>query len=1314
MTAEPLFAQRFLIERLAGSGGMGRVYRAVDQHTGRVVAVKVLASNEVEAARFRREAALLADLSHPRIVRAVAYGETEAGEAYLAMEWLDGEDLAARLARGEPLGVTDSVRLAQQAAEALGVAHARGIVHRDVKPSNIFLVGGSAGDVKVIDFGIALVTADARRMTRTGVALGTLGYMAPEQARGERDLDPRADVFALGCVLFECLAGRTPFVSDLEMSILARILIEEAPRVADLVPGIPPALDDLVARLLAKDPAERPRDGTEVADALAALDAPGAAPARAARTALTRVERRVLCVIFVEPLPADEAVDSAEAPTVAATSARAVVAEARAIAEAYGARLSALADDTLVITLSGRGAATDQAARAARSALALRAAMPGARIVLCTGRGEIGDRFPTGEVIDRAARLLRDVAEGARSGLDSPRGSLADEPVSRRAPAAPVHLDDVTSALLDIRFDTRVGPLGAELHGERELFDTARTLLGKPTPFVGRDREMAALEAIVAEARSDEVARAVLVTAPPGTGKSRLRRELLHRLRARGEPVEVWLARGDPVRSGAPFGLIADALRSAAGLDASEPIESRRRKLADRVGRRLAPEDARRVAEFLGEIAGAPFPASVALTAARSDASLMADQVTRAFRDLLEAECAEAPALLVIEDLHWGDLPSIKLVDATLRSLADRPLVVLALARPEVADVFPRLWAERPLSQLRLGELSRKSGERLVREILGRAVPQERVDRILARAAGNALYLEELIRAEANGEGDALPETVLAMVQARLTTLDDEARRALRAASVFGLDFRLPGVVALLGARPEHVAAQLDELCDREIVERRGDGRLDARFGFRHALFREAAYAALTPADRALGHRLAAAWLAEADERDPVVLAEHHERGGELAKATHWYRRAAEQALEASDLAAAQAWAERGIACGATGEDLGALRLVEADVHASRGEPLQAKPHALEAIALLPVGSVAWLRAVTELTGLLGRAGDIDEMHTWLERLRDAEPDERDAAEALAIALVTVAGHFALTGWNDLADAVLADTRARLARVPDLAPLLAARIDRVRGIRSMYLGDPGAALDAFRAACRGFAAIGDQRNALRQQVNVGLVLVELGMNQEAERDLRDSVALAERLDLDAWTLPFARRVLSRALWQQGALAEARAIAESARNTSIRQGDVNFHASARQYLAEVLAMQGELEAALTEVRAALDVVENSPAVRKEVLGAYADLLLRAGRAPEAVAYAREVVEQLAAEGGGMAEGESRLRLVYVEALDAAGDPEGAREALKSALVSLSARAARIHDPALRRSFLERVPENARLVALAREHGLPFPV
>ncbi|WP_437671285.1 hypothetical protein [Sorangium sp. So ce131] len=144
-----------------------------------------------------------------------------------------------------------------------------------------------------------------------------------------------------------------------------------------------------------------------------------------------------------------------------------------------------------------------------------------------------------------------------------------------------------------------------------------------------------------------------------------------------------------------------------------------------------------------------------------------------------------------------------------LRSLSDRPLVVLALARPEIAERFPRLWSERALVEVRLGELSRRAGERLVRAVAGGGIADDAVARIVARAAGNVLYLEELVRAEVSGRGDALPETVLAMVQARLSAFGDEARRVLRAASVFGLEFRITAVAALLGARVEDVGSSL-------------------------------------------------------------------------------------------------------------------------------------------------------------------------------------------------------------------------------------------------------------------------------------------------------------------------------------------------------------------------------------------------------------------------------------------------------------------------------------------------------------------------
>ncbi len=234
-------ANRFQIEAIAGTGGMGTVYRALDLAAGGRVALKTLAGiGERDAARFTREAAVLAELAHPGVVRYVAHGLTAAHEHYIAMEWLEGETLHERLGRG-PLSLVDAIALGRAAAEALAAAHGRGIVHRDVKPMNLFLVGRVPAQVKVLDFGIARHVGHAGLLTHTGAILGTPGYMAPEQVRGETSIDARTDVFCLGCVLYRCLTGVSAFGGDQSLAVLAKILVEDVPPPSTIVPAIPRA-----------------------------------------------------------------------------------------------------------------------------------------------------------------------------------------------------------------------------------------------------------------------------------------------------------------------------------------------------------------------------------------------------------------------------------------------------------------------------------------------------------------------------------------------------------------------------------------------------------------------------------------------------------------------------------------------------------------------------------------------------------------------------------------------------------------------------------------------------------------------------------------------------------------------------------------------------------------------------------------------------------------------------------------------------------------------------------------------------------------
>jgi eukaryotic-like serine/threonine-protein kinase len=154
------------------------------------------------------------------------------------MEWLEGEDLSARLSRGAlPLG--DALTVVRRAAEGIGAAHARGIIHRDVKPSNLFLVGGDPSRLKVLDFGIARLGMATQTLTRTGGLLGTIGYMAPEQALDPKRADARADVFSLGCVLYECLTGQPPYVGATPVAVLSKLLCDEPPVPSLSRPGLP-------------------------------------------------------------------------------------------------------------------------------------------------------------------------------------------------------------------------------------------------------------------------------------------------------------------------------------------------------------------------------------------------------------------------------------------------------------------------------------------------------------------------------------------------------------------------------------------------------------------------------------------------------------------------------------------------------------------------------------------------------------------------------------------------------------------------------------------------------------------------------------------------------------------------------------------------------------------------------------------------------------------------------------------------------------------------------------------------------------------
>jgi hypothetical protein len=1147
------------------------------------------------------------------------------------MEWLEGEDLSRRLGRG-PLAVTEALLLAARLADALAAAHVRGIVHRDIKPSNVFLCNGQIDQAKLLDFGVAQVAKSTYAITGTGQLIGTLGYMAPEQALSGRDVTPAADVFSLGCVLFECITGRSPFAGEWA-EVLSKVLLSEPPRLREMRRDIPHALDELVARMLRKDPATRASlasVATDIASFLTAgttLASGEDANIGTGAPAVTGDERRLLAVI----LGSDDAGVAPEntrlAPS-ADTMPNSAVHIGHIVAR-YDGQLEILADGSPLVTLASSGAATDLATRAARCALAVRELLPKARIAVASGRGDPSRGAVVAEVVGRARKLLEIDDE-------SPGGD-------RQGQAKHVRIDQVTAGLLDSTFEVSGDASALALIGQRER-NSVRKLLGKPTPCVGRERELSMLNGLVSECLDEPLSTALLITAGAGVGKSRLRYEILRALRDRPEAPEIWMARGDTITTGSPFGMLAQLLRGMAGLIDGELVEVRRQKLLARISRNLPVSDATRIAQFLGELVRAEFPAEdrPALRAARQDPALMNDQLGRVWDDLVSAETAAGPLVIVLEDLQWGDLPTVRFIDSVLRTQRHRPLLVLALARPEVHETFPNLFRDRRLNELRLSDLTPSASRKLVVDVLGSEVDPAVVNGLIEKANGNAFFLEELIRSVSEATGDApteprptgasaLPGTVLAMVQARLERLDPGARRLLRAASVFGTRFWVSGVTSLVGGGSiANVRATLEDLVQREVVMHNPASRFqgDAEYTFRHGLVRDAAYEMLTERDRKVAHRLAAEWLEARGEREALVLAEHLERSGERQRAVVWYLWAAEQALEGNDLASVLVRTDRGIACGAQGVVLGELCLLKAEASGWAGHGSH-RELAEQALSLLPAGSTAWARAAAELAVACRSTGDRQRLCETAEKLASMTVNDMSLGHAWGIARTVV--ELLGAGESALAERLIPSIDAAVGRADETdAPTLRAMVEWLRAATELHAGAPKALLDRAGDIAGTFEAAGHVRYCALVALHAAVASASVGDSASGVSWAERAVDLARRLGLRSYELR-ARAWMALHLARSGLVDLALTTAQDAVRDAA--GDRASSGEAHVQLAQVHLARQDIAAAHDEA----DIVWSDPAFPADARGlaggVLVQLYLLRDRVDEALAVAGTTLELL---------------------------------------------------------------------------------
>ena len=550
--------------------------------------------------------------------------------------------------------------------------------------------------------------------------------------------------------------------------------------------------------------------------------------------------------------------------------------------------------------------------------------------------------------------------------------------------------------------------------------DGGRRVMGKVVPFLGREKEMAILEATVAEAIEESAPRALLVLARPGTGKSRLTREFVEARLRRRKDVTTLEARAESASAGTVHAVMRGLVREAIGLGLVTSPDDHA-SLRTYVRSLPGVEDAERLADFLGDLAGAPRldEAGVELASARGDAELMSGWMRRTVREWLGAEAARKPVILVIEDLHWSDEATVVHLGEALRTLTDRPFVVIALARPEVQELFREPW--RNLAKLELGGLGARAAERIARAVLGSEADRGVIARVVERADGNPYFLEELMRFVAEDRGDELPANVLAVLHARLAELDPELRRALRAASVLGERFTAEGVAAVVGMAIE-VQGAIDALIREELLERTDEGG----FAFRHALAREATYATLGEADRRAAHERAANWVERQPNPSPRAMMAHLEAAGAIERTIPWVVAAAVQSHEMGGDEEAHRLAEKGLALGASGIEEGWLHALLAGRATFRADWPATVTSGRLAMERLPTTHPQWCYAAGQVllaTSCIGDlAGGAEVIGRWLAG--SARPQGPRMAY---IAQFTAVTGLVAAGMTDQAKAVLAN-----------------------------------------------------------------------------------------------------------------------------------------------------------------------------------------------------------------------------------------------------------------------------------------------
>ena len=868
-----------------GSGGMATVFRAYQPSMDRHVAIKVIRSSILQDAalreRFQREARLIARLEHPHLLPVYDF-DGEHNPPYIVMRYLEGGTLKQIQQRG---GVPrdEFLYILRQLAGALDYAHRQGVVHRDLKPSNVMI--DREGNAFLTDFGIARAAGLDRDLTGTGFMVGTPGYMAPEQARGDGMADKASDIYSLGVIAFEVLTGAPPYENENGFEVILAHMNSPVPKASERDDKLPKAIDPVLARALAKETGERFSTATEFVEALIGAmrikpsEAPASLQSMTQTISVDQLNARRKKKDEDETPGTDTPSDQQRQMTAVSVDVKELAeilyekgADAERVRSRMDALLSSLSDVAKThggtthsrageagLILWGRDKAReDDPENAIRAALAMREkVLIEARKVLGSGwepteenplpftagittgpvllerEGDSGAYVASGAPITLAGRLKEAAPPGgilvAHETFTLVRGVFTfslREPLRVRGRKDPV----------EVYLVTQVKPRAFRLR--------AQGIEGVETRMIGREIELRLLQEALTLTLEDGETQVVTVVGEAGVGKSRLLFEFSNWTDLQEQTVWFFQARATQPSMLEPYSLTRDLFSFRFQILDSDSLAVVREKFLKGVEQFMG-RGSERKAYFIGQLVGFDFTSVPEVEAALKDGDAFRRTAQGYLGELFTTASRENPVMIHIEDIHWADDRSLDLINNLVRDNVDLPLFVLCMARPSLYERRPQ-WGEgqRFHERIQLEPLSQLSSRRLVRELLKHVpeVPTALRDLVVDRADGNPFYIEELIKALIDDrvilKGEEawsidttrlstvrVPATLTGVLQARLDTLPAQLYQLLQRASVVGRIFWDAAAIHLsreaAGIKSDEVHTMLEDLRDREMILQR-------------------------------------------------------------------------------------------------------------------------------------------------------------------------------------------------------------------------------------------------------------------------------------------------------------------------------------------------------------------------------------------------------------------------------------------------------------------------------------------------------------